>query len=272
MSDEDVKPDAGYVVEGPVETPVAEQEDDKTQAAPEAPEASAEEDQPEEEGWEKRVAKLTHAKKRAEAKIREQEAELAKYRPQASQELPKIPEIPSDDLRYDNPEEWVRQLKAREDAIAKHAEVRALKELERKRDDEMRQSVAKQQQAQVQQIVGKFVERGNEFGLSQDRMEYNEEVLKDAGVGPDLGLYIYEDPDGPRVADFLAANPKELEKVVNMTPLRAAEYIALTVKPKVGQVKPKTTRAPDPVKPAKGSGMAEKDPFAAIVPAGYTIE
>lgn len=268
MSEEDVKPDAGYVVEGPVETPVAEQEDDKTQAAPEAPEASAEEDQPEEEGWEKRVAKLTHAKKRAEAKIRELEAENAKYKPQASAELPKIPEIPSDDLRYDNPEEWVRQLKAREDAIAKHAEARALKELERKRDDEMRQSVARQQQDQVKQIVNKFVERGNEFGLSQDRMEYNEEVLKDAGIGPDLGLYIYEDPDGPRVADFLAANPKELDKVVNMTPLRAAEYIALTVKPKVGQVKPKTTRAPDPVKPARGMGAVEDSK----IPYGYSVE
>lgn len=270
----DVNADAAedFVVEGPIETP--EPESKPTAEAPEAPESSAEEGQPE-AGWEKRVAKLTHAKRRAEAKIREQEELLKKYVPTddmgaVEKPLPEVPQMPDPDMRYDNPEEYARKIRDREDAIERRAEVKAANKLAKTQAEANQNTVATKHQEQIKSIVGKYTERGAEAGLSEDRMQYNEIVLQEAGIGADLGRYLYEDELGPRIVNYLAENPSVLDKVAEMSPVRAAEYIALSVKPKIGKSKPKTTGAPDPVKPAKGAGVPDRDPWD-LLPNGYVI-
>lgn len=263
----DVNADAAedFVVEGPIETP--EPESKPTAEAPEAPESSAEEDQPE-AGWEKRVAKLTH-------KLKRQEELLKKYVPRDEPDaiekpLPEVPQMPDPDMRYDNPEEYARKIREREDAIERRAEVKAANRLAKAHAEANQNTVVAKHQEQIKTIVGKYTERGAEAGLSEDRMQYNEIVLQEAGIGADLGRYLYEDELGPRIVNYLAENPSVLDKVAEMSPVRAAEYIALSVKPKIGKSKPKTTGAPDPVKPAKGAGVPDKDPWD-VLPSGYVI-
>ncbi len=261
----DVNADAAedFVVEGPIETP--EPESKPTAEAPEAPDSSAEEDQPE-AGWEKRVAKLTH-------KLKRQEELLKKYVPREEPEaiekpLPEVPQMPDPDMRYDNPEEYARRIRDREDAIERRAEIKAANKLAKTQAEANQNTVVAKQKEQRDAIVGTYAARGAEVGLSEARMLVNEMTLQEAGIGPDLGRYLYEDELGPRIVNYLAENPSVLDKVAEMSPVRAAEYIALNVKSKLGKSKPKVTGAPDPVRPAKGAGIPE----GSGVPHGYSIE
>lgn len=247
------------------EEPEAEQEDQAVEQSAEESSSEAEETAEEQDWREKRISKLTHAKKRAEDKIREQEEELRKYRDKMGVKqdaLPEIPAHPEPDLRYDNPAEYNRQLAEREKALVAHAIAAREKEIEQK-------TLAEKQRVHVASILEQYADRAKESKLSVDRLKYAEDVLVEAGISTDLGMYLYEHEHGPKLVNYLADRPSEVEKLISMSPLRAAEYIALNVVPKVGQVKPKTTAAPDPVKQRKGSGTPPKDDFA--LPEGYSL-
>lgn len=263
------KEDAPVEKEAEPEVEDQEDESDESEAADASPEAQETDntETAEEKDWrEKRISKLTHAKKRAEEKIREQEEELRKYRERTGQRndaLPEVPPLPSADLQYDNPEQYALQIAAREKALVEHAIA--------KRDADAKAKAANEEsQTRVAKILEQYTAKAKEAKLSTDRLQYNEEVLLDAGINPDVGMYLYEHQEGPKLVNWLADRPAELEKLVSMSPLRAAEYIALNVVPKVGQVKPKASRAPDPVKQRKGAGIPQKDEIEA--PSGYTFE
>lgn len=262
---------------------VQEPEEQDVETAPAEPTAEAEsednetqEPDKEPEDWrEKRLAQMAHKKARAEEKLREYEAKLAEYektKAQTSEKLPEIPAFPSDDLRYDNPEEWNKQLQAREAAIAKRAQMEFQAQMSREQLTAKQREQQTQQQTELRSIVDKYTASGLEAGISSDKMAYNEEILGEAGVSPDLARYLYSDPKGAQLVDYLASNPAELKKVVEMGGFRAVEYITTAVKPKAGVSKSKATKAPDPIKTTKGTGNATKDDFDKILPAGYSIE
>lgn len=227
------------------------------------------------QSWqEKRLAKATHKQKRAEEKLREMAAELEKLkggRNQETEQLPEIPAYPDLDLKYDDPEAFERQLRARDEAIQKHAEAQFTRRMQQEQQTAKQREAAELVQNEVKSIVEKYSAAGLEAGLSADKMAYNEDVLQEAGVTADLAKYLYTMEKGPQVVDFLAEHPSELERLTKLNPFQAVEYITLNIKAKAGVSKSKATKAPDPVKPAKGGGSAPKDPFDEILPAGYSI-
>lgn len=239
------------------------EDSDESEEESEAEESSTEESEPGESGYEKRIAKLTHKLRRAEEQLSHQSKQ------DQPQKLPEIPALPDPDLRYDDPVEYAKQIRVRDEALWKRAEAEALNNFHEKQAEAEEAAKAQQKQEAITVVVDKYAKRGVAAGLSRDRMAYNDTVLQEAGIGPDLGMYLYEDEKGAKVVDYLARNQMELEKVAKMSPIRAAEYIALTIKPKVSAAKPATTKTPDPVRPVKGSGVV---PGEKPIPHGYKIE
>lgn len=263
--------DGAEVAAEPIAEEIEQDEGTTQEEVDESPEGEADEESTESdvqpEDWrEKRLAKLTHKQKRAEEKLREMEQELSKYKqaPEKAQGLPEVPDYPSADLQYDDPNEWKRQVQAREAALVERAKA------EYRQTSTQEQATARQTE-EIQGIVQKYTSAGIEAGISKDKMAYNEEVLIDSGVSPDLAKYLYSDAKGAQLVNYLADTPAELEKVAKMSPYAAVEYITTAVKPKAGVTRSKATKAPNPVGKVKGSGASSKNDFDEILPAGYSI-
>lgn len=267
MQEDDVKAE-GYEFDTDLVETQEQKEVEQPEASPESSEEASE--QPKQDWKDKRLATQTHKLRRAEEKIKELEEVANRYKPK-DDAVPEVPEFPDADLRYENPDEYSRRVRERDAAIEARAKALARNEAARASEESRRQQEVRQQQEEAAKLLASFETRGIESGLSREKMVHNERVLLEAEVGRDLGMYLYEDQHGPRIMDYLAANPEELDTIVSMPVYRAVDYIAQNIKPKVAQVKPKSSKAPDPVKPAKGAGIAEKDPFD-VLPAGYSIE
>jgi hypothetical protein len=238
---------------------------------PVASESSTDEDEDKSKDWrEKRMSKMAHKNAMAQAKIKELEEKLAKAAPVIEAEV-RIPDAPDPDLYYTNQEEYTRQLSAHKQALIEAGERSAMRKLEVEQRQRQQQELDQAKSAKVQDVVKNYIKVGTEAGLSDQRMQYNEAILQEAEISTDLAEYLYSDERGPLIVDHLVNNPTDLGAILNMPPLRAAEYIATKVKPMLSSVKPRTTQAPDPVSRVKGGGSPPVDEWDSVLPAGYKI-
>jgi hypothetical protein len=138
---------------------------------------------------------------------------------------------------------------------------------------ESQQNASKEQAQQAKQAeaINQYTTNALKDGVDLDKLRVAEQTLNNAGISPDLGAHIMSDPNGAKIATYLADNPAEMYEVMNMSPIQAGTHIATQVKPKVLSQTPKVSNAPDPIPDVgAGGGVVEKDSFDATYP-GYEI-
>lgn len=124
---------------------------------------------------------------------------------------------------------------------------------------------AKQVQQQ-QQLIQDYAKRGLDDGLTIEQMQVNEQVLLGAGIGEQLGGFIMSDPNGAKLANHLANNQDELQKVLSMNPMQAAVYVANEVKLKA-MGPSNVSKAPEPTETiTSGLSASITDDFDSACP------
>lgn len=200
-----------------------------------------------------------------EQKRRAEELEKRLKEIEASQPQPAEPTIPPVPDIYDD--DFESKMRARDEAIAKHAEYRREQQLKQQQAQEQE----RQQQVEQQQALAKraqdYTKRATALGV--DAQELAQAGQRLAGhVSDDVVTFILDSDKGPLMTKYLAANPLEVDKLSQLNPMQAAVYLETQVKPKATQygVK-KPSQAPEPVETLSGRG-ASTEPG----PAGATFE
>lgn len=216
------------------QTAPAEEVKAETAAAPEATEHSevkTEETKPAElpRGVQKRIDKLTARLRDAESKL----AEAAKPA-EADDKEPKIEDFDFDSDKYEE---------------AKIA-YRVRKELSNAEKAKLEASERQKQQKVIESAKVKFDEAGDRFD------DFDDVVYKNPYVTNDMVQAVFFSDVGPDIAYYLGKNPEESQRIAALPAARQMIEIGklearFTTKPE-----PRTTNAPEPIKPVSSAGKA----------------
>lgn len=208
-------------------------------------------------GYEKRISTLVARDHHKSKELNQLKAELEtlKAAKAESQQSVEIPELPEDDLRFDNPEEYKQKVNAYHNAIAEQAVQNANKNVLAQQKAEEEKSLANERQTQQQEIVNKYIDSGIKSGISEVKMQANEVILAENGITPELATFIYSDENGAQIVDYLADNPDKIQELKSAPHGMAFVKIANEIKPQALSGTPTQTNAPDPISPTRGSGV-----------------
>jgi Holliday junction resolvasome RuvABC DNA-binding subunit len=235
----------------PIENP-----DKGTDLATENVQAEVKVEPTEEEKEAKRQAafnKQYGEKKQAErerdaARARIEELEQAK----TAQTPNEIGDVPSE-YDYDTDEEYTT-------AKAKYASNIRADERYKLQQESGQTFVQQQEQAEQHRQQEKFntdiqayTKSAENLGIDRQELQQAANAVQSYGITPNLSLAILEDPDGPLMTKYLAANPQEVTKLVNMNPYSAGSYLA-NLRSKAAALKPKASSTPAPTQDISGSG------------------
>lgn len=244
---------------------------DKASASPEEKKAYA---------LDKRFSKLTGDIKSRDAQLADKDKSLESMTGQMSDMKAKLDSLtapkPADpNLEFDNPDEFKRQTEAfnahnltnvRNEAIqAAKAEFREDLKLERQQEELNKQTEVFNQQA------SDHIKKGQAIGLTEEDLITSASVLAQAGVPNEVQSFLFNDPEGPQIMDFLANNPKELDAMIGLDAISQASYIERTVRVNAVSTKPTVTGAPQPLMNISGGGMQEQDEFEKLCPGAEII-
>lgn len=216
------------------QTAPAEEVKAETATAPEVTEQSevkTEETKPAElpRGVQKRIDKLTARLREAESKL----AEAAKPA-EVDDKEPRIEDFDFDSDKYEE---------------AKIA-YRVRKELKKEESAKAKASEQQKQQAVIESAKAKFEQAGEKFDDFDDVVYTNQHVTKEMAQA-----VLFSDV-GPDIAYYLGKNPEESQRIAALPPARQKIEIGklevrFTTKPE-----PRTTNAPEPIKPVSSAGKA----------------
>lgn len=174
---------------------------------------------------------------------------------------PEIPPRPSEDLRYDDPDRYNAMMDAREKAIRDAVSFEYQQQQRQKSEDAKKQESAQQQQQRQQEIVTSYVDRGLKAGISEEDMSMNADILKSYDIVGDIAETLYSDELGPQIVHALARDPDLMIELSQMeSPIQKGRFIETKLKPRAQAFRNKTTNAPDPVEPTRGSGKRDDSP------------
>ena len=246
------------------EEEVAETEDSveeqDTESAPEAGENpekhitfSEEQQRILDEAVGKKVFKLREKEREAEAlkkRLEELEARIPEQR------RPNVPDIPDPFALSD--EEYKRQLYQRDEALKQAIAYDQQQQMLKQQQQQLEQQRLQKQQEVLTEKVQSYSQRAVKLGIKAEELQAAGNTIAQFGIHDDVASYILEEDSGPLITTYLSKNLLELEKLRDMSPARAAVYIATTVKQKAAALKPKVNSAPDPLEQPHGAGTAPK--------------
>lgn len=164
-------------------------------------------------------------------------------------------------------EGYAKSLKARDDALQQNARndaVTAQNEEASARAD--RQVQIDNANASKDRIEG-FRGNAKRLGVSDDAYGKAIGAIAAYGVSVDIENQLLEDSDGPIIAQYLEANPLEMEALNNATPIGVGLMWA-ELKSKAAALKPTATKAALPATAVSGGGMPPKT----LGPPGATFD
>lgn len=215
----------------PQETP-----QDPQDATPENPDG---EEPRKKSGYDKLKAKLE--RERAEKEELRRENELLKK--------PQSPAVPSEKPKLDDYENWDAFIEAT-------AEWKVEQKLTERDTKEREKSLKAETQAKQQT----YAQKAQEFAKSTpdflDTLEESEAPMNDM-----LHQAIVDSDLGPQVAYYLAKNPEEAAKMVKMGYGELNRYLGKIEVKLESKPAPKTTNAPPPINPARGSASSSVNPY-----------
>ncbi len=129
----------------------------------------------------------------------------------------------------------------------------------RKQQDEARQVEA---DSALNDRVVVFDKNLAGHGLKSDEVKAAAETVIGFGISNEFQDVLLEDPDGPLMVQYLAANPVEAETINGMSTLQRVNHLNTEVRPKALLLKPKTSEARDPrIVPSGGGAPETKQPW-----------
>lgn len=171
---------------------------------------------------------------------------------------PNVPEVPDP---YDD--DYEAKVRARDEQLFKQAEFDAQQRLMQAQAQQAQ--IAEQQKAaqEREKTITEYSKRAIALGVTTEELQQAGARLQGM-VSPDVEGYILESDKGPLITKYLASNPLELDKLAQLPPMQAGEYMA-TVKAKAAEFgQKKVTTAPEPVETIQGGGAApERGPRGA---------
>lgn len=127
------------------------------------------------------------------------------------------------------------------------------------------------QRAKQQETIQNWNKNAIKDGVDFDKLHGAEQVLNNAGINDQLADHIMRDPNGPKIATYLADNPALMYEILSLDPISAALKLANEVKPQALSTTPRVSNAPPPTPEINGGGMVEKDDFSRIFPGAEFI-
>jgi hypothetical protein len=195
-----------------------------------------------------KVGKLRAAEREKAALQKELEALRARDQPKPV-EVPPLP-----DLNKVSDAEYNQVMAARDQALRHNAALDAENKAAQKRAAEAQQELQRRQHEELIKTVSDYNGRAQKLGISTQELQSAAQVINSIGMSDDIAQLILEDDDGPLITKYLSMNIAELDTLSQMSPVRAAARLASVIKPKAAAMKPKTSKAPDPIDiPAGGS-------------------
>lgn len=192
-------------------------------------------------------------KKQAE---RERDAANARIAELEQAQQPKTPdevgEFPSE-YDFDTDEEYKT---AKTNFIGRVQKAEQYKQQQKHQTDYTEQQQAREQQQAQEKFntdMQSYTKSAAANGIDRAELQQAANAVQSYGITPNLTLAILEDPEGPLMTKYLAANPQEVTRLVNMNPYSAGAHLA-TLKSKAAALKPKTSSTPNPTTDIQGSG------------------
>ena len=222
-------------------------EQDKEESAPqevEAPEVEKPkelaEDKPKEDGFQKRINKVTADKWEALKRAEAAEAKLAEVQ-QAKEANPQKPPT-LEDFDYDD--------QAYQEALIDYKVENKAKSLEQKQQE------ALQEQSKAETLK-RFTENSAKFAA--DKEDFNDVLARVPILQPSVLNELMSLDNGPEIAYFLGNHSDIADEVIRMHPVAAGIKIG-EISRKLAEPKPiKTSSAPEPIEPISSGGAVESD-------------
>ncbi len=190
----------------------------------------------------------------AEQKIKELENRL---NTQQQQQI-KIPPVPDP---YDD--NFEAQMIEREKAIRQAAAHDAEQKFRAEQQQQLQQQAALKAQQEAAEKTRKVYETAVKYGINQDELQIAENrvasFIPRTHSGEMLANYILEHEQSPLVIKYLGDNTMEAEKIAGMNPIKAAQYIDSTIVKRAQSLKPRISKAPEPVKSPSGRGAPKSE-------------
>lgn len=245
-----------------MEQPVIETEEaaDLEESAPseeiEEVEESGEEataEPPKSKGVQKRIDELV--RQREEERRRADRLEEAYLRmtqkpheePEAkpAPQFPDLPPVPPDRYAFDSDEEYGQAVQTfqRDNAAFVQGQISKAREAAQEEHSQT------QREKQLRTGLAGLVQKGNEAHPDFGQVAFIPQGLEDVFLDAD---------NGPELAYYLGKNPQEVQRLLNLSPSKAAFEIARLDAKMAKQ--PKPTSAPPPIRPVGGNEPAAFDP------------
>jgi hypothetical protein len=164
---------------------------------------------------------------------------------------PVIPDLPDP---FDS--DYEAKVKQRDEQIQRYARWEAEQEM-------LQQQTQAEHQKHIEALnkrTQSYLERGKDLGLtSEDIQKAGEFINQAGGIAVELIDDILDDEAGPAIPHYLYRNPEALQKVQQMSVVKAARYIEKIIRPDaLRYAKRKTAPPPPPVSTESGSGAREQ--------------
>lgn len=211
-----------------------------------------------------KVTKRAYTAERERDELAKKLAEVETAKPQAATSELLAPALPDDVYDVD------AMAKYHADNIKYQAElsklnVQSVLESERRSDNE------RQVKNRQDKVINTYVDNAIKDGVDVEKLPAIENALIQAGINPQLGEYLMLEPNGAKIAEYLADNPVTMHELLNLDPVSAGIKIVSEIKPKALSSTPKVSNAPDPIPDLGGGGVAVKDEFSRTYPGAKFI-
>ena len=229
---------------------------------------------------EKRIGKLTGVIKDSETKLAQKDEELQGATGKVSEleaEVARLtaPKEPDVDLQLDNPEEFNRQQKIFDEHKLGVVHTNAVKVAEsnilKKLDADKKLEDQRKQRDEFQKKSNDFVKTGEGVGLKEEELTQIATYLHDSGMPSEIQSFLFDDSEGPQIMDFLANNPEDLGKMLEMNPIQQSAFIEKSIRANAVSAKPTVSGAPDPLLIIQGGGAQELDDFDKACPGAKIV-
>lgn len=217
------------------------------------------EEQPESKGPDlnKIIAEKAFEARENKRRAEELEARLAELEKKNAPSEPEMPEKPNY-LDFDSDKDFQQALDEYADKVAAVREYRKEQELTLQQQRQQEQAQLAQQQEQLTKSVEAYTKRALAFGISEQELEAQGEIVVNMGIRPDIAQAIINDADGPLITKYLAANPHGVDALNKTTWLDGATVFG-QVKQAAAGLRPKTSKAPEPAEVLSGGSIPPND-------------
>lgn len=204
----------------------------------------------------KKVRAAEEATQTEKTRADELQAKLAKFEEGKRPDIPEMPDQFDDDFEA--------KVKERDEAIIAANEFDGQQKIADQAVLDEQQATLKKQGEEYVAILDGHNARAEAFGLDEKERVAQENIVDAYIKDPGLVRFLFSHEDGSLAIAYLSENPREMEKIAGMPTAHAAVYVSMNVIPNAQEMKPKTTKAPDPLDIPEGKGAKEgEDPALA---------